>query len=39
VVGHFAPAVEDYTRNGRMEQLVFANETVSGAAEVMALMQ
>jgi len=39
VVGHFVPAVEDYTWNGRMEQIVFTNETVSGAAEVRALMQ
>jgi Ca2+-binding RTX toxin-like protein len=39
VVGHFAPAIEDDAGNGRIEQIVFADGTVSGGAEVRSLMQ
>ena len=39
VVGHFAPAMGDDLGNGRIEQIVFADQTVSGGAEVRSLMQ
>jgi hypothetical protein len=39
VVGHFKPAEESYTWNGRIEQIVFADETVTSAAEVRSLVR
>jgi Ca2+-binding RTX toxin-like protein len=39
VVGHFAPAIGDDMGNGRIEQIVFSNETFTSAAEVRSLMQ
>lgn len=37
VVGHFAPAIEDDAGDGRIEQIVFSDETITSAAEVGAL--
>jgi hypothetical protein len=39
VVGHFAPAIEYDAGNGRIEQIVFSDEIVSGAAQVRSLME
>jgi hypothetical protein len=39
VVGHFSPAIEDDAGNGRIEQIVFSDETVTSAAEARSLMQ
>jgi hypothetical protein len=39
VVGHFAPAIEEDAGNGRIEQIIFSDETVTSTAEVKALMR
>jgi Ca2+-binding RTX toxin-like protein len=39
VVGYFAPAVEDDAGNGRIEQIVFSDETFTRAAEIRSLVR
>jgi hypothetical protein len=37
VIGHFAP-VQGETEDGRMEQIIFSNETITSGAELRSLM-